>query len=158
MTPRFEVLLLPVLGFLLYSTFVQVPLLHVRDAFRDGRFVLAILLGDFILIPLLVVWLTLQLLPDRPALYLGALRRLWVPCTDRFITFTQLVRGSTARAIAVTPLSLLPQRVVRTSQRVSRPPSIATTHAGTCRNTFSSSLRFTWRRSTAFPDASTPCI
>lgn len=106
--PRFETLLWPVLALLLYATFVQVPLLHVREAFGDRRFVLAILLGNFLLIPLLV-WLALQWLPDDPALRLGVLLVLLVPCTDWFITFTQLGRGNTARAIAVTPLNLLAQ-------------------------------------------------
>jgi ACR3 family arsenite efflux pump ArsB len=106
--PHFEALLWPVLAALLYTTFVQVPLLHVRDAFRDRRFVLAILLGNFVLIPLLV-WLVLRWLPDDPALHLGVLLVLLVPCTDWFITFTQLGRGNTARAIAVTPLNLLVQ-------------------------------------------------
>lgn len=106
--PHFESLLWPVLAALLYSTFVQVPLLHVRDAFHDGRFVVAILLGNFVLIPL-IVWLMLQILPEDPALHLGVLLVLLVPCTDWFITFAQLGRGSTARAIAVTPLNLLLQ-------------------------------------------------
>ena len=106
--PHFETLLWPVLAALLYATFVQVPLLHVRDAFRDRRFVLAILLGNFVFIPL-AVWLSLTWLPDDPALHLGVLLVLLVPCTDWFITFTQLGRGNTARAIAVTPLNLLLQ-------------------------------------------------
>lgn len=106
--PRFEILLWPVLAALLYTTFVQVPLLHVRDAFRDRRFVLAILLGNFVFIPL-VAWLAIQWLPGDPALHLGVLLVLLVPCTDWFITFTQLGRGNTARAIAVTPLNLLVQ-------------------------------------------------
>lgn len=106
--PHFEGLLWPVLAALLYTTFVQVPLLHVRDAFLDRRFVFAILLGNFMLIPLLV-WLALLWLPDDPALHLGVLLVLLVPCTDWFITFTQLGRGDSARAIAVTPLNLLVQ-------------------------------------------------
>ena len=106
--PHFEALLWPLLAALLYATFVQVPLLHVRDAFRDRRFVLAILLGNFVLIPLWV-WLAIQWLPDDPALHLGVLLVLLAPCTDWFITFTQLGRGNTARAIAVTPLNLLLQ-------------------------------------------------
>lgn len=105
---RLETLLWPVLAALLYATFVQVPLLHVRDAFRDRRFVLATLLGNFVLIPL-AVWLLLRGLPDEPALRLGVLLVLLVPCTDWFITFTQLGRGNAARAIAVTPLNLLLQ-------------------------------------------------
>ena len=104
----FEALLWPVLATLLYTTFVQVPLLHVRHAFRDRSFVVAILLGNFVLIPLLV-WLVLQCLPNNPALHLGVALVLLVPCTDWFITFTQLGRGDTARAIAVTPLNLIVQ-------------------------------------------------
>lgn len=106
--PALELALWPVLAALLYVTFVQVPLLHVRDAFRDGRFVLAVLLGNFVLIPL-GVWLVVPWLPDDPALRLGALLVLLAPCTDWFITFTRLGRGDAARAIAVTPLNLLLQ-------------------------------------------------
>jgi ACR3 family arsenite efflux pump ArsB len=109
--PAFESLLWPVLAALLYATFVQVPLLHVRDAFRDRRFVLAVLIGNFVLVPL-AVWATLPWLPDDPALRLGVLLVLLVPCTDWFITFTQLGGGATARAIAVTPLNLLLQLVL----------------------------------------------
>lgn len=104
----FEATLWPALALLLYTTFVQVPLLHVRDAFRDGRFVLGIALGNFVLLPVLV-WFLLAWLPDEPALRLGVLLVLLVPCTDWFITFTQLGGGNTARAIAVTPLNLLAQ-------------------------------------------------
>ncbi|MDO9521710.1 MAG: arsenic resistance protein [Pseudohongiella sp.] len=104
----FSALLWPVLALLLYTTFTQVPLLHVREAFRDGRFVLAILLGNFVLIPLLL-WLSLRWLPNDPALQLGVLLVLLVPCTDWFITFTQLGKGNTSRAIAVTPINLIVQ-------------------------------------------------
>lgn len=108
LAPLFESLLWPVLAALLYATFVQVPLLHVRAAFRDRRFLFANLAGNFVLIPLLL-WLTLPWLPDDPALHLGVLLVLLVPCTDWFITFTQLGRGDAARAIAVSPLNLLLQ-------------------------------------------------
>ncbi|MDO9475248.1 MAG: arsenic resistance protein [Pseudohongiella sp.] len=111
LTKHFETLLWPTLALLLYTTFLQVPLLHVRDAFRDRRFVLAILLGNFALIPLLV-WLALLWLPDDPALQLGVLLVLLVPCTDWFITFTQLGRGDAARAMAVTPLNLMLQLIL----------------------------------------------
>jgi arsenite transporter len=104
----FDLLLWPVLGALLYSTFVQVPLLHLRAAFRDRRFLLALLLGNFILVPMLA-WGLMLALPDDPALRLGVLLVLLVPCTDWFITFTQLGRGDAARAIAVTPINLLMQ-------------------------------------------------
>nr|WP_275973356.1 bile acid:sodium symporter [Pseudomonas marianensis] len=103
-----EYMLWPALVALLYATFVQMPLLHVREAFRDHRFVGAVLLGNFLLVPLLT-WAMLQWLPHDPALRMGVLLVLLVPCTDWFITFSQLGGGNVPRAIAVTPINLLLQ-------------------------------------------------
>ncbi|MFO7704374.1 MAG: arsenic resistance protein [Halopseudomonas sp.] len=104
----FEVLLWPALMLLLYTTFVQVPLLHLREAMRDARFVVAVLTGNFLILPV-VAWLLVQWLPADPALRLGVLLVLLVPCTDWFITFSQLGNGNVPRAIAVTPINLLLQ-------------------------------------------------
>tara|TARA_R110001599_G_scaffold336805_1_gene554812 strand:+ start:1511 stop:1738 length:228 start_codon:yes stop_codon:yes gene_type:complete len=62
----FEMLLWPTLILLLYATFLQVPLLHLRDAIRDGRFVAAVLTGNFIVLPA-VSWMLVQFLPGDPA-------------------------------------------------------------------------------------------
>jgi ACR3 family arsenite efflux pump ArsB len=106
--PVFERMLWPTLMLLLYATFVQVPLLHLREAFRDHRFVTAALVGNFILLPALV-WGLVQWLPPDPALRLGVLLVLLVPCTDWFITFSQLGGGNVPRAIALTPVNMLLQ-------------------------------------------------
>lgn len=104
----FENLVWPVLGLLLYTTFTQVPLASILSAFKDGRFLATVLVGNFVVLPL-VVWGLVHLTPDDPALRLGLLLVLLVPCTDWFITFTQLGRGDAARATAMTPLILLVQ-------------------------------------------------
>lgn len=106
--PTFEALLWPALIVLLYTSFVQVPLLRLRDAFRDHRFVAAVLFGNFICLPALA-WVLIQWVPADPALRLGVLLVLLVPCTDWFITFSQLGGGNVPRAIAVTPINLLLQ-------------------------------------------------
>ncbi|WP_216093222.1 MULTISPECIES: bile acid:sodium symporter [unclassified Aeromonas] len=106
--PTFEALLWPALVLLLYATFVQVPLLHLRKAFRDHRFVAAMLIGNFIVLPALA-WALIQCLPPDQAVRLGVLLVLLVPCTDWFITFSQLGGGNVPRAIAVTPINLLLQ-------------------------------------------------
>lgn len=106
-----EALLWPTLMLLLFATFTQVPLLHVRDAFRDRRFVTAVLVGNFVLLPL-VAWTLVLWLPADPVLIVGVLLVLLVPCTDWFITFSQLGGGNVPRAIAVTPLNLLLQLVL----------------------------------------------
>lgn len=106
--PLLEAVLWPVLGLLLYSTFTQVPLNHLPEAFRDRRFMAAILIGNFVIIPL-VVWALLALLPGDPAIRLGVLLVLLVPCTDWYITFTHLAGGDTRRAIVATPVNLMVQ-------------------------------------------------
>lgn len=103
-----ETLVWPALAALLYATFTQVPLSRLPAAFRDRRFVTAVLAGNFIAVPILV-FLLLPLVPDDPAVRLGVLLVLLVPCTDWFVTFTHLGGGATRRAIAVTPLNLLAQ-------------------------------------------------
>lgn len=50
--PALEAALWPALTLLLFATFLLVPLRHVRDALRDLRFTLAVLLGNFVLLPL----------------------------------------------------------------------------------------------------------
>ena len=44
----------PALALMLYATFLQVPLAELRRAFGQVRFLAALLLADFVLIPLLV--------------------------------------------------------------------------------------------------------
>lgn len=106
-----EFVLWPFLGLLLYATFTQVPLAHLGGALSDSRFVLAAVAGNFLILPL-VVWALLQLAPDIPAVRLGVLLVLLVPCTDWFITFTHLGGGDTRRAIAFSPISLILQIVL----------------------------------------------
>jgi len=84
------------------------PLNHISDALRDHRFLLAAVVGNFLVVPLLV-WALMSLLPDQPAVHLGVVLVLLVPCTDWFITFTHLGGGDTRHAIAFSPISLLLQ-------------------------------------------------
>jgi arsenite transporter len=103
-----EPLLWPVLGALLLATFLQVPLRRLPEAARDRRFLAAVVVGNFAVVPL-VVWGLLALLPADPALRLGVALVLLVPCTDWFIVFAHLGGGDARRAIVVTPLNLLLQ-------------------------------------------------
>ena len=106
-----EVLVWPVLGLLLYATFTQVALTRLPAALRDVRFVAVVLVGNFVVIPL-VVWALLPLAGPDHAVRLGVLLVLLVPCTDWFVTFAHLAGGDTRRAIAVTPLNLIVQLVL----------------------------------------------
>lgn len=103
-----ETLVWPVLALLLYATFTQMPLASIPAAFKDTRFLTAALAGNFVLVPVLV-WGLVQLTPDDDPLRLGLYLVLLVPCTDWFITFSQLGRGDATRATVFTPISLVLQ-------------------------------------------------
>ncbi|WP_234238651.1 arsenic resistance protein [Billgrantia desiderata] len=103
-----EALLWPLLGALLYVTFTQVPLTQLRAAWRDMRFLAAAVVGNFVLLPL-IAWGLANLFVTEPAVRLGLLLVLLVPCTDWFITFSHLGGGKAQYAIAFAPVSLLLQ-------------------------------------------------
>lgn len=111
LAPALEALLWPALAVLLYTTFTQVPLAQLPAAFRDVRFVSAALIGNFAVLPVLI-WGVLLLMPDDPAIRLGLLLVLLVPCTDWFITFAHQAGGDLRRAIAITPTLLVAQMVL----------------------------------------------
>lgn len=99
------------LGLLLYTTFCQVPLTHLRQAFRHRRFMAALIIGNFVMVPL-VVWILATLLLNDPKLQFGVFLVLLVPCTDWFLTFTYLGGGNLPLAIAATPILLLLQSLL----------------------------------------------
>jgi ACR3 family arsenite transporter len=108
---RLENVIWPILALLLLATFTQVPLARLFESFRDGKFMSAAILGNFLLLPMLVLVL-LHFAPNDPAIRLGIALVLLVPCTDWFITFAHQGGGDAARAIAITPAMLLIQIVM----------------------------------------------
>ncbi|HEX3590177.1 MAG TPA: bile acid:sodium symporter [Pseudonocardiaceae bacterium] len=99
----------PVLGVLLYVTFLQVP---VRDLVRtpDWRFLAAVLVVNFVVVPLVVAAL-LPLTPADRVVRLGVLLVLLCPCVDYVIVFSGLAGGG-HRLAAATPLLLVAQLVL----------------------------------------------
>lgn len=103
-----EFLITPVLAVLLYGMFAQIPFLHLRAAFSNRVFAVALLTVNFIVVPL-VVWLLTHFLPQHPPLLLGVFLVLLAPCIDYVIVFTHLGRGNARLVLASTPLLLIAQ-------------------------------------------------
>lgn len=91
---------------LLYATFTHVPFVKMTAVLHDKRFLTALLVGNFLVMPVITGAL-LFLLPDNQVIQLGVLLVLLVPCTDWFISFTHLGRGDAARAAAAAPILLV---------------------------------------------------
>lgn len=106
-----EALIEPVLGILLYTMFAQIPFLHLRDALSHRRFMAALLVANFLLVPALV-WLLTRFLPNQPPLLLGVFLVLLTPCIDYVIVFTHMGRGDAKLVLAATPMLLLVQMLL----------------------------------------------
>ncbi|SJM71037.1 arsenic resistance protein [Gulosibacter sp. 10] len=101
----------PVLGLLLYATFLGVPFAEIRGAFRDRRFLGAVLLVNFAAAPL-VVWPLSRIVAHEQALLVGVLFVLLTPCVDYVIVFTGLAGGASALLLAAAPLLMLAQMLL----------------------------------------------
>ncbi|MBJ7451241.1 MAG: arsenic resistance protein [Blastococcus sp.] len=98
----------PVLGLLLYATFLGVPFAAIGKALRDGRFLAAVFVLNFAVVPLVAYGLS-RFVADRPALLFGVLLVLLTPCIDYVIVFSGLAGGASERLLAAAPLLMLAQ-------------------------------------------------
>ncbi|GHA69762.1 arsenic resistance protein [Streptomyces termitum] len=101
----------PVLGALLFVTFLQVPAADLARSLRDGRFLAAALVVNFAVVPLVVAAM-FTFLPADQAVRLGVLLVLLCPCVDYVIVFSGLAGGSSRRLLAATPLLLVAQMLL----------------------------------------------
>ncbi|MEU7904559.1 bile acid:sodium symporter [Actinoplanes sp. NPDC049118] len=109
--PGLEHLINPVLGVLLYVTFLQVPARDLMRSLRDGRFLAAALVVNFVVVPLVVAAM-FTFLPADQAVRMGVLLVLLTPCVDYVIVFSGLAGGSSQRLLAATPLLLIAQMLL----------------------------------------------
>jgi arsenite transporter len=101
-------LVTPAIAVLMYAMFLQIPFLDLRQGLANKRFLSALLLANFILVPLLV-WALTRGLVERPALLVGALLVLLTPCIDYVVVFTHIGKGDSRLMLAATPVLLLLQ-------------------------------------------------
>ncbi|MFE9880158.1 arsenic resistance protein [Streptomyces sp. NPDC005784] len=109
--PGLEHAINPVLGALLFVTFLQVPAADLVRSLRSGRFLAAALVVNFVVVPLVVAAM-FTFLPADQAVRLGVLLVLLCPCVDYVIVFSGLAGGSSQRLLAATPLLLLAQMLM----------------------------------------------
>lgn len=98
----------PALALMLFATFLQVPLSEIGAALRNTKFIAALVITNFLVLPAIAAGL-LQLLPDDPMLKLAVLFVLVAPCIDYVITFTHLGGGNARLLLAMTPVLLILQ-------------------------------------------------
>lgn len=101
----------PVLGLLLYATFLGIPFSSIGKAARDLRFLATVLVLNFVIVPVVVFGLTRFVAGDQ-ALLVGVLLVLLTPCIDYVIVFTGLAGGASDRLLAAAPVLMLAQMLL----------------------------------------------
>lgn len=110
-TSTWETAVNPALAFMLFVTFLQVPMAELRRAFGRVRFLIALFVANFVAVPLLV-GILLQFLPADAMMRLGVLLVLLTPCIDYVVTFSQLGRADARLLLAATPALLIAQMLL----------------------------------------------
>jgi ACR3 family arsenite efflux pump ArsB len=101
----------PVIGLLLYATFLGIPFAAIGTAIRDLRFMATVLILNFAVVPVVVFALTRFIAADQ-ALLIGVLMVLLTPCIDYVIVFTGLAGGASDRLLAAAPVLMLVQMLL----------------------------------------------
>ena len=96
------VLVEPVLALLLLATFLAVPFAALGAGLRDGRFLGALLVLNFVVVPAVVFGLS-RFVAHDDALLVGVLLVLLAPCVDYVIAFTALAGEAAVAAVDVGP-------------------------------------------------------
>lgn len=109
--PALGVAINPLLGLLVFATFLAVPFTEIARGLRDVRFLIALGLVNFVAVPAIVFGLS-RLVAGSDALLVGVLLVLLTPCVDYVIVFTGLAGGAGDRLLAGAPLLMLVQLVL----------------------------------------------
>lgn len=106
-----ELAIEPVLALLLFATFLGVPFAAIGKSLRDGRFLGAVGVVNFVIVPVIAYGLS-RFVADEPALLFGVLLVLLTPCIDYVIVFAGLAGGAADRLLAAAPLLMLAQMLL----------------------------------------------
>lgn len=101
----------PVLGLLLFATFLGIPFARIGRAVRDGRFMATVLVLNFLVVPAVVYGLS-RFVAGEQTLLVGVMLVLLAPCVDYVIVFSGLAGGSSDRLLAAAPVLMLAQMVL----------------------------------------------
>lgn len=101
----------PLIAILMFGMFTQIPFLKLREAILNLKFMGALLVGNFIAVPI-IVWILTTIFPQSSPVLLGVCLVLLTPCIDYVIVFTQLGKGNEKLMLASTPLLFVVQMIL----------------------------------------------
>lgn len=110
-TAALEAAIGPALALMLFATFLQIPLADLGRAFSRVRFLAALMVANFVVVPVLVALLA-GFLPADPVVKFGVLLVLLAPCIDYVVTFSRIGQADARLLLAATPALLIVQMLL----------------------------------------------
>lgn len=104
----FTGMITPLIAILLYSMLAQIPFFKLREALANRKFIAALVIGNFLAVPL-IVYVLIVLFPQPTPILVGVCLVLLTPCIDYVIVFTQLGKGNEKLMLASTPILFIVQ-------------------------------------------------
>ena len=104
--------IVPFLLLMLYGLFLTIPLQHLKDAFKNRKFLNTSTIINFVWTPLVAWGLGAIFLADHPALWIGFIMLMVTPCTDWYLLFTSIAKGNVPLSMSVLPINLILQVVL----------------------------------------------
>lgn len=108
----FKIITIPTIIILMISMFSQLPFRNIKDQYPKFKFIMVLLLSNFIFIPLLVWALITVFNVQSEPIQLGLYLVLLMPCIDYVIVFTSLGKGDATTLLIHTPLLLIVQIIL----------------------------------------------
>ncbi|ABR48050.1 Bile acid:sodium symporter [Alkaliphilus metalliredigens QYMF] len=104
-----EHFILPFLTLMLFGVFLQIPLKHIGESFKNIKFTGSTVIMNFVWTPIFAWALGSIFLREIPAIWLGFIMLMVTPCTDWYLIFIGIAKGNVALGAAALPLKLLLQ-------------------------------------------------
>lgn len=101
----------PAVVVLISATFCAVPFYQLSAALLDGKFLVSLVILNFLITPMVVALLCFLLIDD-PSFLLPIALVLLAPCVDYVIVFSRMAGGKWQSLLAATPVLMLVQMAV----------------------------------------------
>ncbi|MFV0480810.1 MAG: arsenic resistance protein [Campylobacteraceae bacterium] len=97
--------------FMIFVTFLQIPLQDIYKSLKNYRFLFALLVSNFVFIPILV-FILLLFVQDVFYIKFAIAFVLLAPCIDYVVTFSHLAKANSKLLLSTTPVLLLAQMLL----------------------------------------------
>lgn len=100
------------IGILMFSMFSQIPFFNIRQNLFNMKYIIALILSNFIIIPIFVYALIQLFDVSSAPILIGLYLVLLTPCIDYVIVFTALGKGNAQYMLISTPILFVLQIIL----------------------------------------------